>query len=101
MFEDDGQMETVWKQEHSLQAFLDPSNFKTYEELKAKLDKVLGLNENGTMAPAAARQAAAARKPAADEDDLPWQAPKQERSAPAQSDDADDEDLAFFKRLAS
>jgi len=101
LFDDDGQMEAVWKQEHSLQAFLDPSNFKTYEELKAKLDKVLGLNENGTMAPAAARQAAAARKPADDEDDLPWQAPKQERAAPAPSDDADDEDLAFFKKLAS
>jgi hypothetical protein len=101
LFDEDERMEAIWKQEHSLQAFLNPSNFKSYDELKAKLDKVLGLNENGSMAPAAARQAAANRKPATDEDDLPWQAPKQERSAPAPSDDADDEDLAFFKRLAS
>jgi hypothetical protein len=100
LFEDDNQMETVWKQEHSLQAFLDPSNFKSYEELKAKLEKVLGLNENGTMSPAAARTAAANKE----EDDLPWQAPKEERSAKASSaveEEVDDDDLAFFKKLAS
>ena len=102
LFEDDEQMEAVWKREHSLQAFLAPENFKSYEELKAKLDKVLGLNDNGTMAPSAARTAAASRKPADDEDDLPWQAPKQERaaSAPSSSSDDDDEDMAFFKKLA-
>ena len=102
LFEDDEQMEAVWKREHSLQAFLAPENFKSYEELKAKLDKVLGLNDNGTMAPSAARTAAASRKPADDEDDLPWQAPKQERAAPApsSSSDDDDEDMAFFKKLA-
>ena len=102
LFEDDEQMEAVWKREHSLQAFLDPSNFKTYEELQSKLNKVLGLTESGTAAPAAARAAAASRKPADDEDDLPWQAPKQERAAPAASNvsEDDDEDMAFFKRLA-
>jgi len=99
LFDDDEQMEAVWKQEHSLQEFLDPSKFKSYEELQAKLNKVLGLNENGSVAPSAAR-AAASRKTAEDEDDLPRQAPKQEASTPASSDE-DDEDLAFFKRLAS
>lgn len=102
LFDDDEQMEAVWKQEHSLQEFLDPSKFKSYEELQAKLNKVLGLNENGTVAPAAARAAAASRTPSDDEDDLPWQAPKQERSAPpANSAEDDDEDMAFFKKLAS
>jgi hypothetical protein len=99
LFDDDEQMEAVWKQEHSLQEFLDPSKFKSYEELQAKLNKVLGLNENGSVAPSAAR-AAASRKPAEDEDDLPWQAPKQEASTPASSAD-DEDDLAFFKKLAS
>jgi len=102
LFDDDEQMEAVWKREHSLQAFLAPENFKSYEELQTKLNKVLGLNENGTAAPAAARAAAASRKPADDEDDLPWQAPKQERAAPAPSNvsEDDDEDMAFFKKLA-
>jgi hypothetical protein len=101
LFDDDSRMEAIWKQEHSLQSFLDPSNFKSYDELKAKLNKVLGLNDNGSMAPAAARVAAASRK-TDDEDELPWQAPKQERAAaPSTSADEDDEDLAFFKKLAS
>jgi len=99
LFDDDEQMEAVWKQEHSLQEFLDPSKFKSYEELQAKLNKVLGLNENGSVAPSAAR-AAASRKTAEDEDDLPRQAPKQEASTPASSDE-DEDDLAFFKKLAS
>ena len=102
LFEDDNNMEAVWKQEHSLQAFLAPTNFKSYEELQTKLNAVLGLNESGTMQPAAARHAAASRKPAEDEDELPWQAPKQERAAPAKSAVAeDDSDLEFFRKLAS
>lgn len=100
MFTDDDRLEAVWKQEHSLQAFLSPSNFKTYDELKTKLDKVLGLNLNGTMAPAAARQAVSEKQQ--DDDDLPWQAPKQERAAAAAVSSAeDDDDIAFFKKLAS
>jgi len=33
---------------HSLQEFVDPSNFKTYEELKERLDAVLGGDIRGT-----------------------------------------------------
>ncbi len=39
--EDDAEIEAVWKKEHSLAAFLDPANFKSYDELKAKLNAVL------------------------------------------------------------
>jgi len=102
LFENDNQIESVWKQEHSLQAFLSSSNFKTYEELKAKLNKVLNLDES---TPAGSRQAAANRKQ--DEDELPWKESTSQREAPARSapstntDDDDGEDLEFFKRLAS
>lgn len=102
LFEDDDQMEAVWKREHSLQAFLAPSNFKSYDELKTKLNRVLGLDESGKETPATSRSQAAQRKPADDEDELPWQAPKQAQSAPARSESQDDEDeLEFFKKLAS
>ena len=101
LFDDDSDMEAIWRQEHSLQAFLAPSNFKSYEELQTKLNMVLGITDSGRMEPAAARQAAA-RRPV--DEELPWQAPKQERAAaPIKSPVADDEDedLEFFKRLAS
>ena len=39
---DDKDLETVWSQEHSLQEFVSPKNFKSYEELKARFDKVVG-----------------------------------------------------------
>lgn len=107
LFEDDKQMEAVWKQEHSLQAFLDSSNFKNYEELKTKLNRVLGIDENsGKSTPAAARSAAAERANTRrqDEDDLPWQAPKDQAQTPARQTqsaaDDDDDDLAFFRKLA-
>jgi hypothetical protein len=41
--EDESKMEEIWKTEHSLSEFTDPKNFKTYTELKEKLDRVLGI----------------------------------------------------------
>lgn len=40
--ETDDEIEAIWKQAHSLQQFLAPTNFKSYEELKTRLSKVLG-----------------------------------------------------------
>ena len=41
---DDDEMEEIWKKEYSLNELIDDSKFKTYEEIKNRLDKVLGLN---------------------------------------------------------
>ena len=38
---DDDAIEVLWKQEHSLTAFTDNSNFKTFEELTERLNMVL------------------------------------------------------------
>jgi len=40
--DDDSKLEAIYNQEHSLQEFTDPSTFKTYDELKLKLTRVLG-----------------------------------------------------------
>ena len=42
--DDDAKLEELWKKEYSLKEFLDPKHFKPYDTLKAKLDKVLGLD---------------------------------------------------------
>ena len=47
LFDDDDAMEAVWKQEHSLAEIVAPDQFKSYEDLKKRLDYVLGL----TVAP--------------------------------------------------
>lgn len=98
--DDDEELEKIWRKTHSLQAFLAPENFKSYEELSKKLNAVLGLDGS----PAAARAQAAAK---AEDEDLPWQeeaaAPvfkKKESSTPKFDDDDDDEGMEFFNKLA-
>lgn len=41
--DDDSQLETIWKSEHSLLEIVSEKNFKSYDELKSKLDRVLGV----------------------------------------------------------
>ena len=90
---DDAKIEKVWKSAHSLKDFLKPENFKSYDELKAKLDKVLGAG--GTAA-------ASAKK--IDDEQVEYKAPK--AAAPAKKATAesvslsDDDDMAFFEKLA-
>jgi hypothetical protein len=82
---DDDKLEGIWKSEHSLKEFLSPENFKTYDELKAKLNKVLGLDGAAPMPITTVEQAKAAPKKAA---------------APEVSLDEDEDDLAYFSKLA-
>lgn len=75
---DDAELERIWKSEYSLKEFLDPSQFKSYDELKTKLESVLAL------------------------DATPTTAVTTKKSVPQIEDDAfdDDEDLKAFKALA-
>ena len=98
--DDDSELESIWKKEHPLKPFLDSSNFKSYDDLKAKLHRVLGLDGN----PAAARAQAAA-KVTNEEDEAPWKAESSAPSfkathAPSYSGDDDDEGLDYFNKLA-
>ena len=89
---DDAKIEQVWKSAFSLKDFLKPENFKSYDELKAKLDKVLGA---GGVSGATAKRV----------DDEEAAAPVI-RSAPAKKVTAEnvsveDDDMAFFEKLAA
>jgi hypothetical protein len=86
LLNDDAKLEAIWKKEYSLKEFLLPENFKSYDELKARLDKVLGLDGSPVVAKTTVEQAKAMpRKP-----------------APVMADAgiADDDDLAYFSKLA-
>ena len=37
----DDEIKTIWGKQYPLKPFLDPSNFKTYDELKEKLNRVI------------------------------------------------------------
>ena len=40
---EEDQLEGVYNKLHSLNDFIDPKNYKSYDELKAKMNKVLGV----------------------------------------------------------
>jgi hypothetical protein len=90
-------MEAVWKAEYSLKEIVDRKNYKTYDELKRRLDEVNGDDE-----------APVARKaPVVEEDEVPWSEPKAKKSEPSfeppkfggTTDDDEDEDFAKFRKL--
>ena len=45
----DQELEMLWKTQHKLQDFLLPENFKTYEDLQARLDKVLNVSQSNAL----------------------------------------------------
>ena len=91
----DEDMAAIWQGTHSLDAFLAPSNFKSYDELKKKLEKVLSEPVGASYR---------------NEEDVPFDrpttrtmaAPAVGKSAPAPKAKAveDDDDLSFFEKLA-
>lgn len=97
--DDDDKLEAIYNQEYSLKELIDPKNFRSYDELKRRLDRALGLTSGN--APSNTRQQFV------DEDDIPPFEPtpqpraQEARPAPAASSvDDDDDDFAFFKQLA-
>lgn len=92
--DDDEELEKIWKKQYSLKEFVDPKNFKSYDELKKKLDEVLGVSGDFS-APRSEPKPMASEKPV-------FNKPKTaaEETAPFDTDEEDDEELAAFKKLA-
>ena len=87
--ESDDQIKAIWEKQYPLKPFVDPSNFKTYDELKEKLNRVITGTQSTTTV---------------DEVDLPPQQstssvemPKVNESKPASDED---DTLDYFSKLA-
>jgi len=96
LFDDDSELEAVWRKEYKLQPFVARSEFKSYDELKAKLNRVLGLEGSGQAAKSEGR-APWEDQPATKE--APQAKTQAAKPAPTLEDD-DDESMEFFKKLA-
>lgn len=92
---DDAKLEELWKKEYSLKEFLDKKNFKSYEQLKTRLDTVLGAPKGTTDSVSDVPTGpVAATGPA-----VP---PKTMETAPAPvSDTEEEDDMKFFQDLAN
>jgi hypothetical protein len=84
---DDDELETIWKSQHSLQELTSDKEFKSYDDLKKRLDKVLGLNGE---APKTTVEQTKAKN---------FDAKTKSTDSPFK-DDTEDDDMAYFSKLA-
>ena len=92
--DDDAVLEDIYKKQYSLQEFLAPTNFKSYDELKKRLDDVL----SGTVTASAAAMI--------DEDvvETPQMKSEPAPSMPSMSsptEDDEDDTMSYFQKLAN
>ena len=89
--DDDDKMETIWKSQHSLDEFTDEKNFKSFDDLKSRLDTVLGNVPSPAMsAPSSVEELSA-----------PFDGGRPITSTPSSTGEtSSDENLDYFKKLA-
>lgn len=97
LFDDDDELEKIWEQQYSLQELIDPKNFKSYDELKERLNRVLKISGSGVVAATAEDES--------DEIDMSKlggedSEPSMKEETVNLGDSDDDDDLSFFKKLA-
>ena len=90
LLDDDAKLDSTWKTQYPLADFHAPSNFKSYEELKKRLDDVL----SGTITASAVSMM--------DEDvvETPQFKSEPEPSIPEVSQEEDDDTMSYFQKLA-
>jgi hypothetical protein len=96
--EDDSVLERIWKESPSLLEIIDKKHFKSYDQLKARLEEVLGHSIDGE-----ARTAAPSKVVVEEDDDTPFEDAKPiaatKKAPPPVADDDDDDDLKQFRDL--
>lgn len=94
---DDETLDRIYSQVHSLKEFTDPSTFKSYEELKAQLDTVLGDSPSMTTQQREDLSITA--------ESAPMKSVEAVSAAPQEtldtSSDDDDDTMSYFSKLAN
>jgi len=102
LFDDENQLNDINSSTHSLNEIISPNEFKTYEELKTKLDRVLGLSGGVSTS--------TAESVAEDLEEVPWSNVNTETVAEepvvpsveaSVGESTDDDAMDYFKRLAT
>ena len=105
LLDDDDALEALWKKQYSLSAFTAADQFKTYDELKKRLDYVLGSKSTRNVAQEETEYdnyAATEQKSVSEEDVMQkledsYKASKQVEST---STADDDDPMSYFSKLA-
>ena len=93
LFDDEQKLVDVVNNLHSLSGIIAPSEFKSYDELKQKLDRVLGMTAS----------TATAASVASDMDDVAYPSPEPSIVEPttASADVDEDDTMSYFQKLAN
>ena len=95
---DDQTLERIWKEQYSLKDFTAPTNFKSYDELKRRLDTVLaGTTTVGNVADVMEDEPVAA--PKVDTKEMSVAPPAMYKAGDKTADE--DESIDYFKKLAA
>lgn len=94
---DDESLESLWKKQYSLNEFVNPENFKSYDELKKRLDYVLGV-----------RGSSKTEDRETMEEEQSWESERRgetvssmpESIVDSKDDGEDDDTLSYFQKLA-
>lgn len=92
---EDARLEKVWKSEYSLKEFLEPKNFKSYDELKTKMNRVLGLDGSAPVSRNRAEDEAAVQAA-----ERSFGGTKSSKEKAPWVDESDDDDMKLFEKLA-
>ena len=96
---DDQTLERIWKEQYSLKDFTAPTNFKSYDELKRRLDTVLaGTTTVGNVADVMEDEPVAAPKVDTKEMSV---SPAAMHKAGDKAADDEDESIDYFQKLAA
>ena len=93
LFDNDDQLEATWNSQHSLQGVIAPDQFKSYDELKEKLDRVLGL--------AVPTATAASRSEDMTDVAQPSPMPSVSETSIPSTDADEDDNMSYFEKLAN
>ena len=93
--EDDTKLEDVYNKMYGLKEFVDPTNYKTYDEFKEKLNRVLGEDTVSMGAPTMKQEIQM------NEPEMPVQNVTQISETPSSNEKEDEDDtMSYFAKLA-
>jgi hypothetical protein len=101
MLDDDDAMEAIWKKQYALAELVAADQFKTYDELKKRLDYVLGNKGTRRQDPEVADEEETSRGPVRElDEDLRTELSNLSSSKSSSYDEDDDDTMSYFQKLA-
>ena len=101
LLDDDDAMEAIWKKQYSLAELVAADQFKSYDELKKRLDYVLGNKTARRQDPEVADEEETSRGPVRDlDEDLRTELSNLSSTKSSSYDEDEDDTMSYFAKLA-